>query len=82
MNLTTMTKEELISLKNNILQELDNRFKEDYQELENKLVELITNFENKTGYCVVVDIDCGVDRGSNFIKSMFYYTDEYIEPFE
>lgn len=82
MNLTTMTKEELISLKNNILQELDSRLKEDYQELENKLVELITNFENKTGYCVAVDIDCGSDRASNFIKGMFYYTDEYIEPYE
>lgn len=83
MNLTTMTKEELISLKNNISKELNNRIKKDYQELEDKLIELITDFENKTGYYVVVDMDDDrIDRGSNFIKSVFYYTDEYVEPFE
>ena len=83
MNLTTMTKEELISLKNNISKELNNRIKKDYQELKNKLIELITDFENKTGYYVVVDMDDdGIDRGSNFIKGVFYYTDEYVAPFE
>lgn len=83
MNLTTMTKEELISLKNNISKELNNRIKRDYQELEDKLIELITDFENKTGYYVVVDMDDdGIDRGSNFIKGVFHYTDEYVEPFE
>ena len=83
MNLTTMTKEELISLKNNISKELNNRIKKDYQELEDKLIELITDFENKTGYYVVVDMDDDwIDRGSSFIKGVFYYTDEYVEPFE
>ncbi len=83
MNLTTMTKEELISLKANISEELDHRVRKDYQELENKLIELITDFEKKTGYYVVVDMEYDeVDRGSNFIKGMFYYTDEYVEPFQ
>lgn len=81
MDITTMTKEELITLKENITTELNVRIKKDYDELENKLIELITDFENKTGYYVGVDGDCP-DRATNFIKELFYYTDEYIEPYE
>ena len=82
MDITTMTKEELITLKKDITKELNQRIKKDYDELENKLIELITEFENKTNYCVAVDCDDWSDRATNFIKGMFYYTDEYIEPCE
>ena len=51
MDITTMTKEELIILKKDITKELNQRIKKDYDELENKLIELITEFENKTNYC-------------------------------
>jgi len=82
MDITTMTKEELIALKKDIVKELNTRIKKDYDELENKLIELIIDFERKTGYCVAVDLDDYSDRATNFIKGMFYYTDEYIEPYQ
>ena len=53
MNITTMTKEELITLKKDITKELNHRIKKDYD-----------------------------DRATNHIKGLFYYTDEYIEPYE
>jgi hypothetical protein len=82
MDITTMTKEELIALKKDITKELNTRIKKDYDELEKKLIELITEFERKTNYCVAVDCGDYDDRATNFIKGMFYYTDEYIEPYE
>lgn len=82
MNITTMTKEELITLKKEITKELNIRIKKDYDELENKLIELITEFERKTDYYVAVDLGDYDDRATNFIKGLFYYTDEYIEPYE
>ena len=82
MDITTMTKEELIALKKNITTELNIRIKTDYDELENNLIKLITDFENKTGYYVGVDEGDYSDRATNFIKGLFYYTDEYIEPYE
>ena len=82
MDITTMTKEELIALKKDITKELNTRIKNDYNELENKLIELITEFERKTDYCVAVDLGDYDDRATNFIKGLFYYTDEYIEPYE
>ena len=82
MDITTMTKEELIALKKDITKELNARIKKDYDELENKLIELITEFECKTNYCVAVDYGDYDDRATNFIKGLFYYTDEYIEPYQ
>lgn len=82
MDITMMTKEELIALKKDITKELNNRIKKDYDELESKLVELITEFEQKTSYCVAVDLGDYDDRATNLIKGLFYYTDEYIEPYE
>ena len=82
MDITTMTKEELITLKKDIIKELNSRIKKDYDELERKLIELITDFEQKTNYCVAVDCGDYDDRATNFIKGLFYYTDEYIEPYE
>lgn len=82
MDITTMTKEELITLKKDITKELNIRIKKDYDELENKLIELITEFERKTNYYVAVDLGDYDDRATNFIKGLFYYTDEYIEPYE
>lgn len=82
MNLTTMTKEELISLKNNISKELNNRIKKDYQELEDKLIKLITDFETTTGYYVGFDDGEWSDKATNVIKSLFYFTEDYIEPYE
>lgn len=82
MDITTMTKEELIALKGDITKELNQRIKKDYNELERKLIELITEFENKTDYYVAVDCGDYDDRATNFIKGLFYYTDEYIEPYE
>lgn len=82
MDITTMTKEELIALKRNITKELNQRIKKDYDELEKKLIELITEFENRTDYCVAVDMGDYDDRATNLIKGLFYYTNEYIEPYE
>lgn len=82
MDFATMTKEELITLKKDITKELNHRIKNDYDELENKLIELITEFERKTNYCVSVDCGDYDDRATNFIKELFYYTDEYIEPYQ
>ena len=82
MDITTMTKEELITLKKDITKELNTRIKNDYNELESKLIELITEFERKTDYYVAVDLGDYDDRATNFIKGLFYYTDEYIEPYE
>lgn len=82
MDITMMTKEELITLKKDITKELNNRIKKDYAELESKLIELIAEFEQKTSYCVAVDLGGDDDRATNFIKGLFYYTDEYIEPYE
>lgn len=82
MDITTMTKEELIALKKNITTELNVRIKKDYDELESNLIKLITDFENKTGYYVGVDECDYSDRATNFIQRMFYYTDEYIEPYK
>ena len=82
MDITTMTKEELMTLKKDITKELNIRIKKDYDELENKLIQLITEFERKTNYYVAVDLGDYEDRATNFIKGMFYYTDEYIEPYE
>lgn len=82
MDITTMTKEELITLKKDITKELNIRIKKDYDELESKLIKLITEFERKTNYCVAVDMGDYDDRATNFIKGLFYYTDEYVEPYE
>ena len=82
MDIATMTKEELITLKKDITKELNTRIKKDYDELENKLIKLITEFERKTNYCVAVDLGDYDDRATNFIKGLFYYTDEYIEPYQ
>ena len=82
MNITIMTKEELIALKKDITKELNTRIKKDYDELEKKLIELIKEFERKTNYYVVVDLGEYDDRATNFIEGMFYYTDEYIEPYQ
>ena len=82
MDITTMTKEELIALKKNITKELNQRVKKDYDELEKKLIELITEFENRTDYYVAVDMGDYDDRATNHIKGLFYYTDKYIEPYE
>lgn len=82
MDITTMTKEELITLKKDITKELNTRIKKDYDELKNKLIELIKEFERKTNYCVAVDCGDYDDRATNFIEGLFYYTDEYIEPYE
>jgi hypothetical protein len=82
MDITTMTKEELIALKKDITKELNTRIKKDYDELESKLIKLITEFERKTNYYVAVDMGDYDDRATNLIKGLFYYTDEYIEPYE
>ena len=82
MDITTMTKEELIALKKDITKELNTRIKKDYDELEKKLIELIKEFEQKTNYCVAVDLGDYDDRATNFIEGLFYYTDEYIEPYQ
>ena len=82
MDITTMTKEELMTLKKDITKELNIRIKKDYDELENKLIQLITEFERKTNHYVAVDLGDYEDRATNFIKGIFYYTDEYIEPYE
>ena len=79
MDITTMTKEELSTLKNDITKELRARVRKDYDELENKLIKLITDFEEKTGHYVVIDDYEGTDYATNFIKAMFFYTDEYID---
>lgn len=82
MDITTMTREELIALKKDITKELNIRIKKDYDELEKKLIELIKEFERKTNYCVAVDLGDYDDRATNFIEELFYYTDEYIEPYQ
>lgn len=82
MDIKTMTKAELITLKKKIITELNSRIQEDYDELENNLIKLITDFEKETGYYVGFDGGDYEDRATNTIKGLFYYTSEYITPYE
>ena len=82
MDIKKMTKEELVTLKKDITEELNTRITNDYDELENSIIKLIKDFEDRTGYYVVVDHGDFDDRATNFIQGCFYYSDKYIEPYE
>lgn len=82
MDITTMTKEELITLKKDITKELNVRIKKDYDKLEDNLIKLITDFETTTGYYVGFDDGEWSDRATNIIKSSFYFTEDYIESYD
>ena len=82
MDIKKMTNEELITLKKGVTEELNTRLKNDYYSLEESIINLIKDFEDRTGYYVAVDNGDFNDRATNFIQGCFYYTSEYIEPFE
>lgn len=82
MDIKTMSKTELITLKKEINAELYNRVKVEYNKLEDNLIKLITDFETTTGYYVGFDGGDWLDQATNAIKSVFYLTEEYIEPYE
>ena len=82
MDIKEMTNEELITLKKDITGELNTRLINDYTELEESIIKLIKDFEDRTGYYVAVDNGEFNDRATNFIQGCFYYTSEYIEPYE
>lgn len=82
MDIKTMDKTELITLKKEINAELYNRIKIEYDKLESNLIKLITDFETTTGYYVGFDDGEWGDKATNVIKSLFYFTEEYIKPYD
>ena len=82
MDIKTMSKTELMQLKTEINVELYNRVKTEYDKLEDNLIKLITDFETTTGYYVGFDDGEWSYKATNIIKSLFYFTEDYIESYD